>query len=264
MFQLRKWSKKTLTQHDFKFAISDDRKAWNCVADRLWNCGRQAAKSVVADMLEWELFRDLINPRCIECRRKPFLGVEEHRERIANVLDKTTVLKPAQIEPLSEIALADAVKRNEELTSGVDAGVRVHAFEIEWDEKTDLTVQRFRNWLLLYKRRHDPRSRITKATNAAGVPEMKIQCGIAELKESLALRGRLRYDSLLRALAVRRLKQAGYKRSETEKMLGLKQYALNPRLRFTQGGNQWNKLPKLAQREIESFVRIITPVYALG
>jgi hypothetical protein len=215
-------------------------------------------------MLDWELFRELDDPRCGESKRQPFLAVKEHEERIANVLDKTTMPKPAQIEPLSKVALADAVKRNRELTSGADAGVRVHAFEIEWDEKTDVTVQRFRNWLVAHKQGHDPRSRNEYVTNAAGVPERRMRKpAFVLVRESLARRGRLRYAELLRALAVRRLKEAGYNRGEAEQKLRLTRYALNPRsLPNGTGTNHWNKLPKLAMREIESFAEKTAPAYA--
>jgi hypothetical protein len=257
-FRLRQWSKKRLTEDDYKFAVSDHRENWNSLTHRLWNSSRQAAKKAVAAMLDWEFFRELQN-----CKSPPFLAIKEHQERIKNVLDMTTLLKPAEIEPLKHIPLDDAVERNTELSSGVvPGGIRVHAFEIEWDEKTDVSVQRFKNWLVAHKQGPDPRSRTVWATNAAGVPERRIQCPNTEMKLALARRGRLRYNSVLIALAVRRLKVAGYKRSEAEKLLGLKSYALNPRLKTTQGGNLWNKLPKLAQREIENFVRKITPVYA--
>ncbi len=247
-----------MTEDDYKFAISDDRENWNSLSHRLWNANRETAKRVVAAMLDWELFRELQS-----CNSPPFLAVKEHQERIKNVLDKKTLLKPAQIEPLKEVTLTDAVKRNNELSSGV----HVHAFEIEWDEKTDVTVQCFRNWLVAYKQRPHPCSRMICVTNAAGEPEMKIvKPGFVEAKEALARRGRLRYDSELRALGVRRLKNAGYKRAEVEKFLRLKPYTLNPRLKTRQGNNhqgtnQWNKLPKLAQCEIESFVEKITPLY---
>jgi len=78
------------------------------------------------------------------------------------------------------------------------------------------------------------------------------------MKKSLAKRGALRLDASLRALAVRRLKLAGYKREDAEHRLGLKRYALNPRLKMnfntaqpgdqssSSGTDQWAKLPALA------------------
>jgi hypothetical protein len=271
-FQLRQWNQQNLTKDDYKFAVSSDPKNWNSLTHRLWNSGRQAAKSVVADMFDWELFRELDAPHCPECKRGPFLAVGEHEDLISRILDRTTLPKPSQIEPLREVALAEAVQRNQDFSTGLDAGVRLHALEIEWDEQTDVTVQRFRNWLVALKRAPDPRTRIGREINAAGVSEINLKKrGLVGIREALARRGRSSYDALLRALAVRRLKEAGHNRKQAEELLGLAQYALNQRLPpnvkhpdRAPRTDHWNMLPRLALREIESFVLQISPLYAPG
>ena len=104
----------------------------------------------------------------------------------------------------------------------------VHSFLVFRDESTDVTTQRFRNWLVKFKAQPDPREWM-------------------RLAEKLDVRfspGRKSVDSWLRAIAVHRLKASGYNRMEAENLLNLKRYALNSPT------NQWNKLPKIAVKLI--------------
>jgi hypothetical protein len=227
---LRQWTKERLTEQDFSFAVSAKKGTWDSLSHRLWQSKRDEAKKVVAAMIDWETWREF------EGNDLPsFSAVKENKERISFVLDPTTLPNDSQIEPLKKVSLPDAVRRNGEFLSGVDKGIRVHAFEIERDELTEVTVNRFRNWLVRYKRAlweqyAKPGSRHT---------------GIAAVKGYFANRGRLSYDATLRALAVRRLKMAGYTREESESRLGLGNKAL---MRPT---NHWDKMPKRACEYIQ-------------
>jgi hypothetical protein len=219
--QLRQWTKKEITEHDFSFAVSSSKDVWNSLSHRLWQCKRPAAKKVVADMLHWEILREFKDNTC-----QAFLATKEHQERIKNVLDATTRPKPSEIEPLQEINLADAIKRHNELTQGVRSRISVHAFEIDRDERTEITEQQFHNWLVRYKQTPDHRR---------------------VLKQALDRLGRQSLDAGLRAIAVRRLKMAGYSREESESRLVLKRYAL------ASPTDYWTKLPLLAEQKVSRY-----------
>jgi hypothetical protein len=240
-FQLRKWTRKRLTEADFSFAISSKRDEWDSLTHHLWKSERVAAKKVVADMLDWEIWREFEGNTS-----PPFLSVKEHEERISSVLDLTTLPKDSQLEPLKNVSLPDAAKRNNGLSSGVDEGVRVHAFEIERDEPTEVTVKRFRNWLVQHKRT----LLAQYARPGSG------HTWIAAVKGRFANRGRLSFDAALRALAVRRLKMAGFSREEAERKLQLKRYAL-----FRPDSWSNSRLIALAERTIHEYREMFRKIF---
>jgi hypothetical protein len=246
--QRRQWTKKQLTEADFNFAVSSSNATWNSLSHRLWQCEQVAAKKVIAEMLDWELFRELDDPRCVECKREPYLAVQSHQQKVDEVLKPAP--RPPPVEALSEVPLSEVQSREAALQQNYH-GRQIHAFEIDLFEESEITVKRFHKWLA---RKWDRDYRKTPWRRRM----------TWELKQQFARRGRLRYGEYLRALAVHRLKKAGYTRQEAEKKLGLKIYALNPLLQMnvkTHGTNYWNKLPKLAEREIEKFRAAILPLY---
>jgi hypothetical protein len=207
---------------------------------RLWQSKRNAAKKVVAAMLDWETRREFKGDNSL-----PYLSVQKNQERISSVLGAATLPKDSEIGPLKEIPLADAFRRNGEFSGGVDEGIRVHALEIERDEPTDVTVKRFRNWLVQHKR----------ALWAQYAKPGSRHTWIAAVKGRFANRGRLSFDATLRALAVRRLKMAGYSREEVERKLQLKRYALSC-------PDSWSdsRLPALAERTIHEYQEMIRKI----
>lgn len=250
--ELKKWTRKNLTEFDFKFAKSDDGKDWNCLASRLWKSKGREGKQLVVGMLDHELFRELRLKGCPACKRKPFLALKRNQKRIEQIFAGNTSKSPAT-EPLVQVSLCDAAKREEELRN-YDKGVSVCALEIGRDEDSDVTLKRFEKWLVNFKKSPDSRR------------------WVQPMKQGLAHRGALRFDAALRALAVRRLKEAGFKREEAEKALGLRRYALNPILQrmgtpqpgntaSQTGGNAWAKLPDSAKQRINAFAEAVAPLF---
>ena len=122
-----------------------------------------------------------------------------------------------------------------------------HLFEIEHRESTEITVQRFRNWL------------VSKATSRGHVSTDKSTGTIKKVEEKgrrfICANGAVAFSvqtppgrkdvlrALLRAIAVRRLKRAGYTRREAaEKALQMNSDLL--------GSDQWKDLPKTADEAI--------------
>ena len=229
---------KNLMEDDYRFAISSDRQKWDCLATQLWTDKSRTAQGLAGDIFIWELWREISDGPA-------FLGLQENRKRIEKAKAARN-LKPAEFPPLDEIPVDRALRFEQEIQKFVKnlqnpggrrliwQGMSVHAFLISRDEMTEDTVCRFRNWLVKFKTQPDPR----KWMNAL----KKIDIRFRE--------GRKSVDALLCALAVRRLKMAGFSREDAEKKLKLKRYFL------ARPTNQWNKMPTKADRLIALLVNV--------
>jgi hypothetical protein len=232
----KQWAKKELVPNDYSFAEWESGKGWNCLADKL----NSIAPRVAQEMLVWELFREFPRHRPFFKRRdwRPYLSVDEHLNRINKALAGGFNGEP-RLTPLDEIPL-DQAQQSEAVFRGLDAASRqtgsklptgssVHAFLIPGYESSEDIVKRFRLAL----------AQIRQAT-----PQWKGHT--FRYRE-----GNKRANVALRALAVYRLKLAGYKRADVERMLKLRAYFLDPQLRSASGTRFWIELPQLAAREID-------------
>jgi hypothetical protein len=236
MMKTRKWTTKNLREDDYRFAISSDHQKWNCLATQLWTGRSRTAQGLAEDIFIWELWREISDA-------PSFLSSEENRERVEKAKAARN-LKPAEFPPLKEIPVDRALrfeKARQEFVNNLQnpgghrliwQGMSVHAFLISRDEMTEDTVCQFRNWLVKFKSQPDPRVCMSMAK--------KIDIRFREGRKSI--------DALLCALAVRRLKMAGFSREDAERKLNLKRYLL------ARPTNQWNKLPKKADRLIADLI----------
>lgn len=221
----RRWTKQNLTEDDYRFAISSSREKWECLATRLWTSKIGMAHWIAEELFIWEIWREVfVAP--------PFLSVQANQQRIQNAFSQHKD-KPADLPPLEEIPVEKAaryVKARRQFANKrghpgrlVYQGMSIHAFLLYRDEPTESVVQRFRNWLVRFRTQSDPREWM----------------GLVRKVDIRFREGRQSFDVFLRALAVRRLKEAAYSRAEAEQRLNLKRYSLD---------GQWNKLPKIAER----------------
>jgi hypothetical protein len=231
----KQWAKKVLESDDYTFAESDGGKDWNCLADRLNQC----APRVAQEMLVWELFREFPphRPYWKDADKRPYLSLPEHSNRIAEAL-AGRFKGESKLTPLSEVPLDQAqqteaaFRLGDEMTrqtaSKLPTGSSVHAFVIPGYESSESILKRFR---------------LALAQIRQVAPQWKGQT--FRYRE-----GNKRANVLLRALAVYRLKQAGFKRAEAEKMLKLRPYSLDRQLKNESGSRFWIELPTIAARQI--------------
>lgn len=255
---LRKWTKETLVEEDYAFAVSNIHASaaeWSSPAQQLWKSKAPGARQLVTEFLDHELCRELNHSKL-----DPFFSLEGSQQRLDELLQNESAATQ-DVPPLIEVPLEQALERNARLQHPADAlddGTRVFAFEIARDEPTDVTGARFRKWLVGERQKTDPRDREVEAANRAakaGTPALALP--VTDFKRRLNQLGRRSYDACLCALAVYRLKEAGFRREEVERKLNLKRGSLRSPT------DRWGKLPAIAhqlrQRQLEIERQVMRP-----
>lgn len=214
--KLRKWSSKVLEPGDYAFAISTKRGIWQSPSHEWHRC-------VVNQCLAWELAREFSH-----CREKPYQPPAAAK----------TVAKP-NIPPVTEIMSLDeaiaAIKDQPDFPATTS-----HVFRIEHTEDVDVTVERFRKWLVA---RRKPRQ--MGFPNLASFNLWKNKAGRKD-----------RNRAILRGLALKRLKDACFTRRQAAEKLGLNDSAL--------GRDDWKDLPKRADTAITAYVASLREGLRMG
>ena len=177
-FELRSWTEDSLEREDYLFACytSDGKHesdVWSSVAQN-WPSRR------ISDCLKWELRREFAG-----CKLPPFCSVPLLGSHENSTVDSAP--SPSNIAPLDEIQAphSSAVTLSGCTGGGPSAGMRGGWFNIDLTEATELTTQRFHNWLVDTKaclrrngdsmpfRARSSRSRSVRRPRAAAAPDGK-------------------------------------------------------------------------------------------
>jgi hypothetical protein len=256
--QWRRWKAGTLTPEDYAFAVSIKRIPWTSPS-HTWD------RHIVNECLNWELEREFS-----DCDKPPF--VVAHRERIKKA-EAFVKPSPAAWPEINEMLnLGEAVRAIQ--MQPAFPGSTFHVIEIEHGETLDVTVQRFRNWLtakdrvIHIKERNEPDEPVkfvtvqeflnwpTAKNRVIHIFRRVFQCANGTVR-SVIRSDPGRKDNarkLLRAIAVRRIKQADQTRKlAAEKFLRLDDAQLGP--------DQWKAFPKDADNaiaELEQTMRVFS------
>jgi hypothetical protein len=230
--KLRDWGAKSMQLEDYAFAVSTKRGQWESPS-HIWH------RRLVDECLAWEIEREFS-----ACRKPPF--IKANKKRIAE-LEQYCNPTPRSLPPLNEVM--DLAKAIELIQQQPNFPVSTfHVFEIEHYEDAENTIQRFRNWLIgksMVGVRYKIVSRdiaLDKTKMALDKPRVRkfVTANGATVSIEQGQPGRKDYNrALLRAIAVRRLKQAGYTRRETAERF----FTMNEAIL---GRDQWKDFPKIA------------------
>lgn len=225
----RDWGAKSMQLEDYAFAVSTKRGQWESPS-HIW------PRSLVNECLAWEIGREFS-----ACRKPPFIKANQKRiTELEEYCDPT----PRSLSPLNEVMdLAEAIESIKQQPN--IPGSTFHVFEIEHCEDAEITIQRFRNWLIrksMVSERHKILSGNSKLVKTK-VREVVTANG-ATISIEQGQPGRKDHNrALLRAIAARRLKLAGYTRRETaERFFTMSEAIL--------GRDQWKDFPKMAEAAI--------------
>ena len=224
--KLRDWGRRSIYRGDYAFAVSTKRGQWESPS-HIW------PRRVVNECLAWEIEREFL-----DCKKPPFI---EAKQKLIAELKQYGNPTQRTLPPLNEVMdLAEAIQSIKQQSKF--PGSTFHVFEIEHHEDAKKTIQRFVKWLIgksMASERH-------KVLNG------KIKLEKTKVRKIVAINGATvsiplgqpgRKDhngALLRAIAVRRLKQAGHTRRETAE----KFFAINEAIL---GRDQWRDLPRMAE-----------------
>jgi hypothetical protein len=218
----RNWNSKSLQFEDYAFAVSTNRGRWESPS-HTWH------RRLVLDCLAWEIEREFVR-----CKKQPFVIA---RKNWIEEIQQYHKPKPRDWQPLNEVLeleqAIEVIKQQPQFPLST-----FHVFEIEHQEGVEITVQRFRNWLVKKSTvRGKQKGRRFICANGAGAFSWQASSGRRDVPRAL-----------LRALAVRRLKLAAYTRQNAaEQALQMNDPLL--------GRDQWKDLPKKADAEIVKYER---------
>lgn len=218
----RNWNSKSLQLEDYAFAVSTKRGQWESPS-HTWH------RRLVLDCLAWEIEREFVG-----CKKQPFVIA---RNNWIEEIQQYHKPKPRDWQPLNEVLeleqAIEAIKQQPQFPLST-----FHVFEIEHQEGVEITVQRFRNWLVKKNTaRGKQKGRRFFCANGASSFSWQPSSGRRDVPRAL-----------LRAIAVRRLKLAGYtRRNAAEKALQMNDPLL--------GRDQWKDLPKKADAQIVKYER---------
>jgi ribosomal protein L13E len=205
-----------LKSGDYAFAISTKRCRWQSPSHD-W------PRSVVNQCLAWEIMREFS-----QCRKAPF-----PTPPTAQSDAKPNIPQLVEVMSLDEAIAAVHAQADFPFTMS-------HVLRIEHAEDVDVTVERFRRWLVA-RRNQQPMT----FPNGAALCMKKGRAGRQD-----------RNRAILRGLALKRLKDAGFTRRQAAEKLGMDDSAL--------GRDDWKDLPKRAEAEITTRVTSIREGLKMG
>ena len=128
----RNWNSKSLQFEDYAFAVSTNRGRWESPS-HTWH------RRLVLDCLAWEIEREFVR-----CKKQPFVIA---RKNWIEEIQQYHKPKPRDRQPLNEVLeleqAIEVIKQQPQFPLST-----FHVFEIEHQEGVEITVQRFRNWLV--------------------------------------------------------------------------------------------------------------------